>query len=1142
MSDLLYEDQRVLEEITEVDFEASEEDILEYASIIGIDPDTEPELLWLAREGLQATLPPGWRAVEDPTKGIYYFNFETGESIWDHPNDLLYSRRVTEERGRAPHAGGAMPKTGKEKKKRKGKRKDRLKTPEVFGQATPALLGHLPPLRGMTHLGRTIVSGAAPGLHSPLGALGVLEPIRTSLGGSQSQGPSSICSSRQEDRASLAGGPCDEADMCCSDSEPSLHESEPARRPPDLDVPRTDPEREDNEDKFRTEERTEPELRDISTARDSSLELSSQRSEVDEDSEKAAPPFHGKTACGVTWLDTRPVYSDGAKEEEQENQEEEQENKEEEQENKEEEQENQEEEQENKEEEQENKEEEQENKEEEQENQEEEQKSQEEEQENKEEEQENQEEADGPPQSADRPDPQPSGPSSSVLPLKPAGSSSRSSSSCSSIAGAKRFGRKKETKEGREEKPPKPGRSEPRNRDDEEDGRERLIREKEERLDSRREALGREEEEERKRLIREKEERMNILREELKRGEAEDKKRLTEEKEERLETRRKELESEEEEQERKLKEENEEKLRALQQRLLSKRSEEEARLTEESEIVLKELQESAPLGKEENDSSPERERLEAQHGEDIQRLRKELEEEKERLRREMEEKVHSLRKEVDVAEETKEFGSRYEQQLAENHKELASIYQERQEEALRDHRSQMDRLREEHEREVQRIRVQHQEEEAALRERLLVALQEKRERLRESHAAQLDELNKQLKEVAAAPHVNKCDFTFPRLVQEREMLKRELETARQENREIKGLLQKAKRERDEAREEEGRLKKSRDEAVEEGGRARKEKEKLMNERKGALEEKLMNERKGAMEEKLIKERKGAMEEKLIKERKGAMEEKLMKERKGALEEGGRARKERDASVEEGRGGEMQRFSRLEQDPVPSAPLRPEPEPGGRAGEAAQPEQSPDVSPDVSHLAADRKVTFAVTESDLSSSVATPNRPVSDQLLEIKKYVQHISGQLDTVMATVPSLAQRTVPELRPTPTSDPFLPGFAPVQPRLQDWTAFVPPPSANSSWSASSALGAAFDPILSSTRRSASAYPPYPTARPDPWTAPRPGETDDQRLQEMLKSSRKWLDKQEKDASILLTRCPSLKYGPVQLGLESNQIRIYRH
>lgn len=38
------------------------------------------------------------RFSQGPNGNIYYFNFVTGESIWDHPCDELYRKMVMEER------------------------------------------------------------------------------------------------------------------------------------------------------------------------------------------------------------------------------------------------------------------------------------------------------------------------------------------------------------------------------------------------------------------------------------------------------------------------------------------------------------------------------------------------------------------------------------------------------------------------------------------------------------------------------------------------------------------------------------------------------------------------------------------------------------------------------------------------------------------------------------------------------------------------------------------------------------------------------------------------------------------------------------------------------------------------------------
>ena len=36
-------------------------EIYEYAAVIGIDPDTEHHLMWIAREGINAPLPENWK-------------------------------------------------------------------------------------------------------------------------------------------------------------------------------------------------------------------------------------------------------------------------------------------------------------------------------------------------------------------------------------------------------------------------------------------------------------------------------------------------------------------------------------------------------------------------------------------------------------------------------------------------------------------------------------------------------------------------------------------------------------------------------------------------------------------------------------------------------------------------------------------------------------------------------------------------------------------------------------------------------------------------------------------------------------------------------------------------------------------------
>ncbi|KFO92357.1 Centrosomal protein of 164 kDa, partial [Buceros rhinoceros silvestris] len=70
-----------------------------FAPEIGTDPENEPKLLWLARDALMAPLPHKWKACQDTTTGhLYYYNFATGQSSWDHPRDNHYRGLVIHQR------------------------------------------------------------------------------------------------------------------------------------------------------------------------------------------------------------------------------------------------------------------------------------------------------------------------------------------------------------------------------------------------------------------------------------------------------------------------------------------------------------------------------------------------------------------------------------------------------------------------------------------------------------------------------------------------------------------------------------------------------------------------------------------------------------------------------------------------------------------------------------------------------------------------------------------------------------------------------------------------------------------------------------------------------------------------------------
>jgi hypothetical protein len=64
-----------------------------------MDLDKEKDLLWIAREGLKAPLPEHWKPCKTPGTGdIYYFNFQTGDSVWEHPCDEYYKKFYASEK------------------------------------------------------------------------------------------------------------------------------------------------------------------------------------------------------------------------------------------------------------------------------------------------------------------------------------------------------------------------------------------------------------------------------------------------------------------------------------------------------------------------------------------------------------------------------------------------------------------------------------------------------------------------------------------------------------------------------------------------------------------------------------------------------------------------------------------------------------------------------------------------------------------------------------------------------------------------------------------------------------------------------------------------------------------------------------
>ncbi|KAJ8280227.1 hypothetical protein GJAV_G00052070 [Gymnothorax javanicus] len=283
-------DQLILEEDYDENYIPSEQEILEYAREIGIDPEKEPELMWLAREGIVAPLPAEWKPCQDVTGDVYYFNFSSGQSTWDHPCDEQYRRLVIQERERAQANAGLAKKEKKKKKEKKEKKvkkgKEGVKAPAPLNSALGPLtapLGALAPLRGLS-------STAAPSLRGSAGSSGGLEPLKTPLGASLSTVSSSALGGRQEERVSLSLPGLEDEEDKASENEFSRGTGRLLQNLHlDLDALGGGFQYEDSEVSVSgpAEEKTDPELQDLALSADRSPEPPSQGSEASEHIEEA---------------------------------------------------------------------------------------------------------------------------------------------------------------------------------------------------------------------------------------------------------------------------------------------------------------------------------------------------------------------------------------------------------------------------------------------------------------------------------------------------------------------------------------------------------------------------------------------------------------------------------------------------------------------------------------------------------------------------------------------------------------------------------------------------------------------------------------------------------------------------------------
>nr|XP_057936527.1 centrosomal protein of 164 kDa-like isoform X4 [Doryrhamphus excisus] len=1287
---MLIGNQLILEEDFDENYIPSEQEIRKYAKEIGIDVDNETDLMWLAKEGIVAPLPPEWKPCQDVTGDIYYYNFSSGESTWDHPCDEHYRRLVVEERERmqrTAEASGTKKKKKDKKEKKEKNKKDSAKTggTKSLGLGSlPSPLGSLAPLSGLDApvLGPIFGSGSASASTFPrsLGS-GGLEPLKTPghLGGLRSSAVSSVLSNKNEEKVYLTMPGFDDVDEILeNESSQRSSERQLMNLHLDLDELRGGIQYEESEASAaaHAEERTEPEMQDISGGH--SLEPQSpQNSEVSDDIKESSSSINVKvldlndtsgTVCPPEDKDDGEdvefkmgMYTklEAAKRHLQ-----------------------------------------------------------------------SVDKDILPVSKVDRLVLHQSIPSHTAIDLQNQPKASRlgsalnlqrpetsrgrlSRASNTEVADFEtsrhkdvnpaekesHFGIWKQEKQGKREKESERDKSQ--NVKNKEEDREsgdasqrgeegvkgQFIQEKTISF-LLQEELFSEEKEEKERLEKEKERRISLLHEELKREEEAEKEQFIKEKEKRKAL----LLAELSEEEVKLKEESKDTLGALRQDLLSKRKEEEAKLNMESDRILEELKESTLKERErqllklreesetmlkelrisvEEEKAAEVERLEAQRRLDIERLKAESDQQMQAERKKMD---HFKPEDVATEGSYRELiHPRPEQQLSKYHREMTDLLLEVREQVQREHEKKLLQLREEHRREMNNIKEKHLEEESVQRERLRSALQEDREHLQASHDLQLERLRMQLHseiEKAQLAHshkqseledyiyqlelkakqlkedeemmqtkaealkwkkkaleeeeedVDKQTGTLHKVILERDQLKVEMVRMREEQGQGQELLDKMREERNAAQQEGDRLREERDRGTEESRKAKEDKRRLeskvallqeqcehLSRRLSELEaregqspsrRKDKNQSTSPSDGQTDSSRHGDDPEDPIPStvpdspsnmpelfRFSSSHGASILKTKAFLEKENSQLKDRRATLHATMSNcsqqvklsqaavseqkEMRSLSELSQ-MVMSQKKEQQHVDGSTAEES--------LLQDASLMARQKKVAFDVTDSDLSSTVDAPDETGGTLtfLAKVHQFTesqQQLSGQLNTVLGALGSLAQRqsstSLPAF-PSALSHAAAPRSSPILPQVPT----LGPASfgqANPLWKSSTRDGPGFSTLASSSARgglrpcedvayrrwreifpeaaeftssSLRAHPSYSSYAPANLHMHTSVKVDGHKLQKLIDSNKQWLKMQKEDASIpLFTRyqASSSQNNLVQLGLDDNdQIRVYHY
>lgn len=1181
---VLVGDQLILEEEYDDDYIPSEHEVRDYAKEIGIDPDSEPELMWLAREGVIAPLPAGWKPCQDVTGDIYYFNFSTGQSSWDHPGDESYRALVIQERERCKQngtAGGAGPKKEKKKKKEKKEKKEKKKKDDSLGSGLGPImspLGGLAPLRGLDAPGLGTL-GAVPPLRRSLGSTGGLEPLKTSLGDPRSSGVSSILGSRQEERVSLSLPSFDDDD---DEEEDKITENKLSRHGSDRLLKNLHLDIDDlggglqYEDSEASGEAPEPELQNLALSRDLSPEPPSRQDDslnsdassfthnrllknmgnVEDLSASLSPPLEMKKSAEdrlrkkedpaprvdrltLHQSSPSPTFSSSSHTDDM----------------------------------------------------------------------------------KDKllPKTLESGPSFDMKrPETSRGRAGRTLDTELSHQNIDKIDKAIERQGNMSES-------------EVEEEREQSMKDKQKRIREIEDELKREEEEKERKLKAESEERLRSLRQSLLTKRKEEEARLQEESEKTLEELRASVRADREKQEQKIRQEIKTILEDLRATI------EEEQETERQKLEAKKKKDIERLKAEiEEELEAERDRLQSHREERLGSFRHEVKEGRRDLmspkpeqhlseyRRELSDVLQEVRQEVEreherKLEQLKEAHRREMDHIREKHLDEENIQRDRMLLSLKEEREQLqashavelEKLRLQHNVQIEKIQLENSRKESELRD-LSNELELRSTRLKSQEAmlqSKEEDLNKRRKSLGAEEQeVDRQLESLPRLIHERDLLKEELERERGEKRQARELLRVARDERNEAKTEEARLREERDRVREE--RRRKSEEKNRLETKVRLLQETLNLRVSEVDgaadagsSKLdSKPNKHALDEtgghgdtgdsplhmeelepplspapsdsniddfrryisshgasiqktKLFLER----ESRKLVEREAALRAA-----QSDPGVERGITEDM--IKNLQQEARVVGNLQQTVQQGISLMQRKE-EQLHNLESSVSDKPLfedfsqipERTVTFDVSESDVSNAVDPPfsrdHPTVPARVQDLVESLQEISGQLNTVVGVLGSLAQRpngafTLPQTQPDFSTSHMRRSQA-----SKNWAPPMFSSTINTGLKTTDNLinsrwreifpGASMGPSVSKRTSPYSSYTPLGQSSFSSSFRHSATEVDGQKLQDLIDSNKRWLEIRRRDTNIpLMTRYrPTTNGGLVQLGLDdNNDIRVFHY